>query len=143
MHHLAPKEYNGVISVKRKGKIIIEEAFGYADLPNKLPNRLDTIFVTALAGKIFTATGILKLIEQGKLKFESTIGDLLTFDLKQIDPAITVRQLLTHTSVSYKFERSKTNASTSIRRLCREWTILPERNTHPPIWAVSCCVDGA
>ena len=98
MNKLIPKDYNGVISIKQKGQIIIEEAFGYADLPNKRPNRLDTVFVTASAGKVFTATGILKLIEQGKLEFESNIGDLLTFDLKQIDPNITVRQLLTHTS---------------------------------------------
>ena len=98
MNQLIPKDYNGIISVKHKGKVIIEEAIGYADLPNKRPNRLDTIFVTASAGKVFTATGILKLVEQGKIGFESNIGDLLNFDLKQIDPAITIRQLLTHTS---------------------------------------------
>ena len=98
MRHFIPKDFCGVILIKQKGKVIIEEAFGYADVPNKRPNRLDTIFVTASAGKVFTATGILKLIERGKLGFDSTIGDLLDFDLKQIDPAITVRQLLTHTS---------------------------------------------
>ena len=98
MRQLIPKDYSGIISVKHKGNVIIEEAVGYADLPNKRPNRLDTIFVTASAGKVFTATGILKLIEQGKLDFESNIGDLLNFDLKRIDPAITVRQLITHTS---------------------------------------------
>jgi len=98
MRQLIPKGYGGVISVKLNGKAIIEEAAGYADLPNKRPNRLDTIFVTASAGKVFTAAGILKLIEQGRLDFESAIGGLLDFDLKQIDPGITVRQLLTHTS---------------------------------------------
>ena len=103
-----PNDFNGVISVKQKGNILIEEAFGYADLPNKRPNRLDTIFVTASAGKVFTATGILKLIEQGTLDFENTIGGLLDFDLKQIDPAITVRQLLTHTSgIPDYFDESK------------------------------------
>jgi len=103
-----PKDFNGVISVKQKGNVIIEEAFGYADLPNKRPNKLDTIFVTASAGKIFTATGILKLIEQGKLGFDSNIGSLLDFDLKQIDPNITVRQLITHTSgIPDYFDESK------------------------------------
>lgn len=98
LNTLIPDDYSGVISIKRKGEVLLEEAFGYADLPNKRPNKLDTIFVTASAGKVFTAAGILKLIEQGKLSFESPLGDLLTFDLKRIDPAITVRQLLTHTS---------------------------------------------
>ena len=66
MRYLIPIGYNGVISVKQKGNVIIEEAFGYADLPNKRPIKLDTIFVTASAGKVFTATGILKLIERGQ-----------------------------------------------------------------------------
>jgi CubicO group peptidase (beta-lactamase class C family) len=108
VRHFIPKDFCGVVLIKQKGKVIIEEAFGYADVPNKRPNRLDTIFVTASAGKVFTATGILKLIERGKLGFDSTIGDLLDFDLKQIDPAITVRQLLTHTSgIPDYFDESK------------------------------------
>ena len=98
MRQLIPNDFNGVISIKQKGKVILEEATGYADLPNKRPNRLDTVFVTASAGKVFTATGILMLIEQRKLALDSCIGDLLAFDLKRIDPGITVRQLLTHTS---------------------------------------------
>lgn len=108
MHRLISEDYNGIISIKRKGNVIIEEAIGYADLPNKRPNRLDTVFVTASAGKVFTAAGILKLIEQGRLNFESNIGDLLNLDLKQIDPEITVRQLLTHTSgIPDYFDESK------------------------------------
>ncbi|MCL2776315.1 MAG: beta-lactamase family protein [Oscillospiraceae bacterium] len=108
MHQLIPNDYNGIISIKQKGKVIIEKAKGYADLPNKRPNRLDTVFVTASAGKVFTAVGILKLIEQGKLDFSSCIGELFDFDFKQIDPAITVRQLLTHTSgIPDYFDESK------------------------------------
>jgi len=105
---LVPQDYSGVVSVKRKGEVIIEEAFGYADMPNKRPNRLDTIFVTASAGKAFTAVGILRLIEQGKLGFDSQIGGLLAFDLKRIDTGITVRELLTHTSgIPDYFDESK------------------------------------
>jgi len=65
---------------------------------NKVPNEVDTKFGTASAGKVFVATGILKLIENGLIDFDSTIGDILKFDLRQIDPDITVRQLLNHTS---------------------------------------------
>ena len=90
--------FSGVISIKLDGKTVHESAYGYADFPNRRPNKLDTKFVTASAGKAFTATGILQLIENGRLSLDSTIGSLLDFDLKQIDPAVTVRQLLTHTS---------------------------------------------
>ena len=117
MHRLIPKDYSGIISIRHKDNVIIEEAVGYADLPNKRPNRLDTIFVTASAGKVFTATGILKLIEHGKLDFESNIGDLLDLDLKQIDPCITVRQLLTHTSgIPDYFDESKCGKYSDIFR---------------------------
>jgi len=108
MRKIVPEDYNGAVYVRHRGEIVLEEAFGYADLPNKRPNRLDTIFVTASAGKVFTATGILRLIERGKLQLESGIGNLLDFDLKQIDPSITVRQLLTHTSgIPDYFDESK------------------------------------
>jgi len=112
MHRLIPEVYSGVISIKRKDEAILEMAAGYADLPNKRPNRLDTIFVTASAGKAFTAAGILKLIEQGKLSFESTIGELIAIDWKQIDTHITVRQLLTHTSgIPDYFNEAENNAT--------------------------------
>lgn len=93
-----PDDFSGVISVKRGGDVLHEAAYGFADFPNRRPNRLDTKFVTASAGKAFTAVGILSLIEKGKLTLDSAIGELLDFDLKQIDPSVTVRQLLTHTS---------------------------------------------
>lgn len=93
-----PASYSGVISIKQHGKALLQGAYGFADMANERPNRLDTRFVTASAGKAFTAAGILRLIEQGKLRFESALGELLPLDLRQIDPAITVRELLTHTS---------------------------------------------
>ena len=65
---------------------------------NKVPNEVDTKFETASAGKVFVATAILNLIEKKTIDFDTTIGQLLKFDLKQIDPKITVKQLLHHTS---------------------------------------------
>jgi CubicO group peptidase (beta-lactamase class C family) len=95
---ITDNKFNGCVLVRKDGKKLIEKAYGYADLPNKVPNALDTRFGTASAGKVFVAVGIMQLIEKGLLKFEDKIGDLLDFDLKDIDKDITVRQLLTHTS---------------------------------------------
>ena len=75
-----------------------EWVHGYADLPNERPNRMDTRFGTASAGKAFVAVGVLQLVEKGAIALDSTIGELLPLDWKAIDPPITVRQLLTHTS---------------------------------------------
>ena len=92
------KDFSGCISVVKKEIVIFEKSYGYADLSNKIPNKLNTKFATASAGKVFVAVAILQLIESGKLSFDDTIGNLLDFDLKEIDTRITVRQLLCHTS---------------------------------------------
>ncbi len=90
--------FNGVVFVKRRDEIIFEKAYGYADLANKRVNQSNTRFPTASAGKVFVATCILQLIEQGKLNFDDTIKHILSIDLKDIDPDITIAQLLNHTS---------------------------------------------
>lgn len=64
------KDFAGVVSIVQNGKTLSEEAFGYADLPNKIPNEIDTKFPTASAGKAFVGVGIMKLIEEGKLSFD-------------------------------------------------------------------------
>jgi len=71
---------------------------GYRELANQLPVTEDTLFPTASVGKVFTAVGVLQLIDQGKLSLSDTIGDVLTFDLGHLDPKVTIEQLLTHTS---------------------------------------------
>ncbi len=98
LQEIIPEDFSGVISVRRQEEIVFEAGFGYADRANLRPNRIDSKFATASAGKAFVAVAVFALIEAGKLSPDSTIGDLLDFDLKAIDPAITVRQLLNHTS---------------------------------------------
>ncbi len=67
------KNFRGVIYLVQNSNILYEKASGYADLPNEIPNTLDTKFASAFAGKVFVAVGILQLIEQGKLSFEDTL----------------------------------------------------------------------
>ncbi|MCG8501714.1 MAG: beta-lactamase family protein, partial [Firmicutes bacterium] len=98
IENIVKPDFNGVISVSKNRKIVFQKAFGYADLPNKIENEVDTKFATASAGKFFIAVAILRLIEQRKLSFDSCIGDTLDFNLKAIDPKITIKQLLNHTS---------------------------------------------
>lgn len=92
------KNFRGVIYLVQNSNILYEKASGYADLPNEIPNTLDTKFASASAGKVFVAVGILQLIEQGKLSFEDTLEMLLDIPFHKIDKDVTVRQLLNHTS---------------------------------------------
>ncbi|MBK1810820.1 beta-lactamase family protein [Clostridium sp. YIM B02505] len=95
---IVDKDFSGCISIVKNRRDIFLKSYGYADLPNKIPNKVDTKFATASAGKAFVAVGILQLIEAGNLSFDDNIGSLLDFDLKYIDKNITVKQLLCHTS---------------------------------------------
>ncbi len=95
---LIEKDFQGCISITKNYMTIFQSSYGYMDLANKVPNTMDTKFATASAGKVFVAVAILQLIEKGKLKLSDTIGELLDFDLNDIDPNITVEELLTHKS---------------------------------------------
>lgn len=98
MKELFDANFRGIIYLVQNGKVLYESVTGFADLSNEIPNTIDTRFASASAGKVFVAVGILQLIEQGKIKFEDTLGKFLDMPLNAIDPDVTVRQLLTHTS---------------------------------------------
>lgn len=95
---LIPDGFSGVVSVWKHSEPVFQQSYGCADLPNQVPNGLNTRFATASAGKTFVAVAILQMVGQGRLAMDSRLGDLVDFDLKAIDPGITVRQLLNHTS---------------------------------------------
>lgn len=98
LQQLIPSDFRGCAAICRDGRILRQTALGYADLANERPNAIDTRFATASAGKVFVATAILQLIEAGRLTFDDTLGQLLPMDWRGIDPGVTLRQLLTHTS---------------------------------------------
>ncbi|WP_312431717.1 serine hydrolase domain-containing protein [Lacrimispora sp.] len=91
-------DFRGCVLIQQGNETVFQKSFGYADLPNKVPNENDTKFATASAGKVFVAVGILQLVERGLLKFNNEIGNIFNFDLRAIDGTITIEELLTHTS---------------------------------------------
>lgn len=95
---IIPEDFSGAVLVSRDGNLLFGKGFGFSDIANQIPNTFDTKFQTASAGKVFVAVGIMQLIEAGRLSLDSQIGDLLDFDLHQIDRKITIKQLLNHTS---------------------------------------------
>ena len=92
------KGFRGNAYIVKDKEVLLNYSGGFADLANEIPNTIETRFAAASMSKTFVAVGILQLIEAGKLKFEDTIGAIMDFDLKSIDPYVTVRQLLNHTS---------------------------------------------
>ena len=69
---------------------------GLADVAARRPVTADTAFSVASVSKTFTAALIMRLVEDGRLTLETRAKTILP--TLRIDPAITVRQLLDHTS---------------------------------------------
>jgi CubicO group peptidase (beta-lactamase class C family) len=89
--------FSGVISIFRAGEELYSEAFGFADRANARRNTTTTKFGIASGTKLFTALGIGKLIDEGKLRLETPVHDIFP-DVTWIAPQATIRQLLNHTS---------------------------------------------
>ncbi len=96
--YLQESEKNGLTGamlIARGDKILYNEAFGMADKENKIKNTTKTVFDIGSVSKQFTATAILKLEEQGKLKVEDPISTFFK-DLPEDKKNITIHQLLIH-----------------------------------------------
>jgi CubicO group peptidase (beta-lactamase class C family) len=88
-------QFSGGALTAQDGKIIYEKSFGYADLPAKEPNNINTLFPIASISKTLTATAIFQLMEQGKLNVNDPVSKYLP---EFPYPLITLRHLLSHTS---------------------------------------------
>ena len=88
-----------VVSVVKDGNVLFQKGYGYADVEAKRPVLPDqTLFRPGSISKLFTATAVMQLVEQGKLDLDRDIDDYLDFPIPKTYPEpITLRQLLTHT----------------------------------------------
>jgi CubicO group peptidase (beta-lactamase class C family) len=85
------------LAVAHKGRLVLEQAFGHADLAKRIPLAARHRFRVASHSKSFTAAGIMKLREQGKLRLDDPVGR----HVGNLHPAIaraTVAQLLSHSA---------------------------------------------
>ncbi len=105
-------KFNGNVLVAENGEIVFQKSYGYSDFDTKRMLNDSSVFELASISKQFTATGILLLLDKGKLK--------LTDSLRQFFPElpyhnITIYHMLTHTSglpdymevVMEKWDKSK------------------------------------
>jgi CubicO group peptidase (beta-lactamase class C family) len=89
------RQFNGNVLVARKGKIIYERAIGWADYLHRDSLKINSVFELASVSKPFTATAILLLVEQGKLKLDQHVKEFFPdFPYE----GITIRMLLSHRS---------------------------------------------
>jgi CubicO group peptidase (beta-lactamase class C family) len=90
--------YHGVILVAKGNEVLYEKGYGLANFENKIKHTPATLFKTESVGKMFTAVSVLQLVENGQLRLDQTVKELLPeTQLKNADK-ITLHQLLNHTS---------------------------------------------
>ena len=102
-----------VVLVADKDKVLALEAVGSANIAAKVPLQIDALFWIASQSKPITAAALMILVDEGKVKLDDPVGNYLPeFNglwlaaerdqdhvlLKRPARAVTVRDILTHTS---------------------------------------------
>ena len=104
-----------VVLVTAPDRVLYHEAFGKMSLAKGTGMQKDTIFNIASMTKALTSTGVMILVEEGKLSLDDEVSKFLpayknpnviskldlaagTYETRPAVKPITIRQLLTHTS---------------------------------------------
>lgn len=85
------------IGVVRDGKVLYKKTSGLSNLDYRIPVTDSTVFNLASVSKQFTAYLVLLLEKEGKLSLNDTMQKYIP-ELRNYGHAITIRQLLHHTS---------------------------------------------
>ena len=104
-----PLYAGGVVLAGHDGYVVQRAAAGYAlryadgdgtELPRDqwVPARTDTIFDLASVSKLFTAIALVQQVEAGTIDLDRTVASYIPAFAANGKQAVTVRQLLTHTS---------------------------------------------
>ncbi len=106
--------FNGSILLAKNGEIVFEDYHGFSNLKTRDSITPSTPFHLASVSKTFTATVILRLMEQGKLSLDDGIEKYLP-DFPY--PNITIKDLLSHRSGLPKYDHFLDNTRTEVTRV--------------------------
>jgi CubicO group peptidase (beta-lactamase class C family) len=83
--------------VARSGRIIRAQGYGLSNIELQVPVKPETVFQSGSMGKQFTATAVMMLVEEGKIRLDEPINRYLK-DSPATWNQVTVRELLSHTA---------------------------------------------
>lgn len=101
--------------VSRDGKPVRAQGYGLANVELQVPVKPETIFQSGSVGKQFTATAVMMLVEEGKIKLDDPVTNYLK-DAPAAWNQVTIRELLSHTAgftdypKTFDFRRDYTEA---------------------------------
>ena len=93
----SPREPGCAVLVIKDGEPVFRKGYGITDLRSLHAIEPDTNFRLASLTKQFTATAVMLLVHDGKLKYEDHLSDVFP-DFPAYGKGITIRHLLNHTS---------------------------------------------
>ena len=94
---VALDRFSGSILIAREGEVLVSKGYGLANREHGVPNTPQTKFRLGSVTKQFTATAILMLQHQGKLRVQEPISKVL-LGCPGVWEKVTIHHLLNHTS---------------------------------------------
>lgn len=94
----AKSGFSGAIVVRRHGRLVYQRGFGLADRAFGAPNTPSTRYWIASITKLFTATLVVQLAEEGRISLDGRVADYLPEFRGRKAGEVTVESLLNHTS---------------------------------------------
>ncbi|MGB7295218.1 MAG: serine hydrolase domain-containing protein, partial [Candidatus Aminicenantales bacterium] len=94
---ISDREPGVAVLVANDAGVIFERGYGVTDLRAKTPISPRTNFRLASVTKQFTATAVMLLVREGKLRYEDSLTDIFP-EFPEYGRAVTIRHLLNHTS---------------------------------------------
>jgi len=147
-----------VVVVAKDGQILSARGYGYADVAARAPVSVDgTLFRPGSISKLFTATAVMQLVEQGKLDLDRNVNDYLDFKIPDtFAQPVTLRHLLTHSAGFEEWYKSRwvrtagaleplafTDVSICPPAFSRPAQLPPIRPMPSHSWATSCSASPA
>lgn len=95
---IAEEQFTGVFTIDIDDRRTLERVEGFRHRGYGVPMTADAQIAIASGSKVFTALAVLRLVEDGLLALDAPVRGILGDDLPLIDDAVTIEQLLGHTS---------------------------------------------
>ena len=90
------------VAIVQNGELVWEKGYGLADQENNIPATPGTVYQIASISKTVAATGIMRLVEQGKLDLDAPASQYLTRwqipNSAYDESGVTIRRLLSHSA---------------------------------------------
>lgn len=87
------------VGIVKNGQLVYFKGYGYRDYEKKLPITANTLFQIASNTKLFTATAIGLLVNEGKLDWDKPVKTFvpsIQFYNNELNNTITIRDMLSH-----------------------------------------------